>query len=185
MTPRDLAAARYAQNHEYMDKILGPTRLGTLSLSAHTDMLSPPPSPYADTTPAALEKQIAQLQSEVEALQAPRASEASAPVSDADADADAEPWARAPSQGPVLGMGYVRAQMPAEVAEILERQRAARQERAAQPSLTLSAEETARRAHAAIEAVNRQHAPQGEASPASEAAPGATGDAPAQPTPST
>ena len=129
VVPRDLAAARYSQNHTFMNQLLGPTRL---------DLLKAPPSPYEGKDPQQLTESIASLERELRNMQAEfqEKKKAFASISFDDAkeasmDAD-DSWAVAPSQGPVLGIGYVPADMPVEVAQILEQQRLRRFEREAQ-----------------------------------------------------
>lgn len=129
VVPRDLAAARYSQNHTFMDQLLGPTRL---------DLLKAPPSPYEGQDPQQLSESIASLERELrhmqDEFQEKKEAFTSLAIDDGkEASIDSqESWAEAPSQGPVLGIGYVPTSMPVEVAEILEQQRQRRCEREAQ-----------------------------------------------------
>ena len=129
VVPRDLAAARYSQNHTFMSQLLGPTRL---------DLLKAPPSPYEGKDPQQLADSIASLERELRNMRAEFQDKKKAFASfsfddteEASMDAE-ESWAVAPSQGPVLGIGYVPTDMPVEVAQILEQQRLRRSEREAQ-----------------------------------------------------
>lgn len=129
VVPRDLAAARYSQNHTFMNQLLGPTRL---------DLLKAPPSPYEGKDPQQLADSIASLERELRSMRAEFQDKKKAFASfsfddteEASMDAE-ESWAVAPSQGPVLGIGYVPTDMPVEVAQILEQQRLRRSEREAQ-----------------------------------------------------
>lgn len=129
VVPRDLAAARYSQNHTFMSQLLGPTRL---------DLLKAPPSPYEGKDPQQLADSIASLERELRSMRAEFQDKKKAFASfsfddteEASMDAE-ESWAVAPSQGPVLGIGYVPTDMPVEVAQILEQQRLRRSEREAQ-----------------------------------------------------
>lgn len=129
VVPRDLAAARYSQNHTFMSQLLGPTRL---------DLLKAPPSPYEGKDPQQLADSIASLERELRSMRAEIQDKKKAFASfsfddteEASMDAE-ESWAVAPSQGPVLGIGYVPTDMPVEVAQILEQQRLRRSEREAQ-----------------------------------------------------
>lgn len=129
VVPRDLAAARYSQNHKFMDQLLGPTRL---------DLLKAPPSPYEGKDPQQLTESIASLERELHDMQyefQEKRKVFTSPELDDGKEASMDPeesWAEAPSQGPILGIGYVPTDMPVEVAQLLEQQRQRRCEREAQ-----------------------------------------------------
>ncbi|KAL4399239.1 hypothetical protein ACI68E_003613 [Malassezia pachydermatis] len=101
-------------------------------------MLSPPPSPYKDKNVDNLKAQATALEAELAAMKESHTKKLTA-CQDLQPSQDetemAESWARAPSQGPVLGIGRVRMEMPVEVAAVLERQRALRQQREADAPL--------------------------------------------------
>ena len=145
---RDLAAARYALYHEWMDKLLGPTRL---------DHMAAPAPVYDAKYLQKLQSEIQSLQGELEEVEAARAEKRkafSAPVDDTNEEPEAEPWARAPSAGRVVGIGYVPTDMPAEVAAQLEAQANRRREREAhqQPPC-----KTVEEIQAMIQEVNQRH----------------------------
>lgn len=147
VVPRDLAAARYALYHEWMDRLLGPTRL---------DQMTAPTPVYDDKSLKKLESDIQTLQNEWESAKAAHAEKLktfNAPVDDK-SEAEAEPWAQAPSAGRILGIGYVPADMPVDVAAYLQAQAERRREREAQqPPPSKTPEEI----QAMIQEVNQRH----------------------------
>lgn len=110
VTPRDLAAARYAQNHEYMEKILGPQRLGTCPYLP--DMMTPPPAAYAHTKPAELKQQLAHVDDEINAMHAAHA-QRMAQRTPTPPPEDLAPWEQPMEDARVLGIGNIRASPPA------------------------------------------------------------------------
>ncbi|KAI3626836.1 hypothetical protein CBS14141_000837 [Malassezia furfur] len=139
VTPRDLSAARYAQNHELLEH-----------------MMQPPPSAYGHMKPKELEAQLAPLQHDIEAMEkahAERLAQWQSEQSEEPAEDDTPDWAQAPGAGPILGVGHIRADVPAEIAAQL----AARRE-PTQPSAPDAATRDA------IAQINRAHGVEGEAS---------------------
>ena len=182
IAPRDLSAARYALNHKLMDQIMGGTRL---------DMLKAPASPYERKNKEQLVSAAAALQREIQEMQRCHAAvkesfklpKSSAALSQgpeleseseptASAVPEPEAWARAPSQGSVLGIGYVRAQMPAEVVVILESQQERCRHRLeiqkAQHEAQQKAEEKARLVEQEAKYMKEQEAQQNQHQPEQE-----------------
>lgn len=148
VVPRDLAAARYALYHEWMDKLLGPTRL---------DQMTAPAPVYDASDVEKLEEQLKTLTEEVDSITTQYTEKKKAWNASADDDtseAEAEPWARGPSAGRILGIGYVPADMPPEVAAHFEAQAQRRRERDAQ-QLPLS--KTPEEIQAMIQEVNQRY----------------------------
>ena len=154
--PRDLVAARYAQNHVLLEKIFGPQRL---------DMLEPPTSPYKDQDPAKLRDEARALRSEIDAMErahqqtvARFKTHASEPAGGDEEAEEPEPWAQRPSAGPIVGIAHVPAEMPEEVAAVERKEAAALQERLAEQDTQGAGEEPhAQQVREAIDRVNEQH----------------------------
>ena len=89
-------------------------------------MMRPPPSAYQDTNPKELEAKLAPLQGEIDALEKSHAERMARWQSDLpseDVGNELADWERAPSAGPILGVGYIRADPPADVAAQLAARR--------------------------------------------------------------
>ena len=146
VTSRDLASARYAQNHEYIERIFGPKRL---------DLLDLPPTPYYGLDASQLKKQLEEAQQATEEARSAHqrhVAELSAGPTELPAEDDPE-WAKAPSAGRVIGIGFVPSDTPQSVAEVLRREALRKEEIArVQPSESL-VQQTA----AAIHDINAQH----------------------------
>lgn len=127
--PRDLSAARYAQNHALMSEIFGQTRL---------DLLKAPPSAFEGMVPTKLQDSVRALEREIDELMQNHANQKSqfttkndSAVLEEKENSDVD-WAQAPSKGRVLGIGYVPADIPEEVKRVIEDQRKRRHERESQ-----------------------------------------------------
>ncbi|SNX87370.1 uncharacterized protein MEPE_06080 [Melanopsichium pennsylvanicum] len=123
LTPRDIAVARYARNHQLMSTIFDARRI---------DTLVPAPSPYSNIKPQDVEEKIAKIQQESERLEKQhhlrlqelrQSSSANKAASAKDKSGDGEDavegetvasWAQGPSRGRILGVGFVRADSPEE-----------------------------------------------------------------------
>lgn len=123
-------------------------------------MMQAPPSPYAGKDKVALEEQIAQLRADIHSLEQSRGAARSAAQPDDEDTASAEAWEREPSAGKVLGIGYVRADMPDDIAASLEAQRALRAQLGDPPA------DQAERMRAMIFEVNRKYGVEAPAEPA-------------------
>lgn len=138
VTTLDLAAARYAQNHVYLERIFGPQRL---------DLMELPASPYHGKDAGALRDELARLEAELGAAQTAHAEHVQALTAPAPADAEApadEPeWAQRPSAGRIVGVGFVPAPTPPAVAEMLRAEALRREEIARAPPDAALAEQTA------------------------------------------
>lgn len=113
LTPRDLAVARYARNHELLSTVFDARRI---------DSLHPAPSPYAQVAPAELQAKVDALNTDISQLSSAhthkmtRVRHIIAGKADADdAETEPEPWARGAFRGKVLGLGFVRAPTPDEL----------------------------------------------------------------------
>lgn len=118
-------------------------------------MMQPPPSAYEHMKPKELEAQLAPLQQDIEALEkahAERLAQWQSEQPEEPAEDDTPDWAQAPGAGPILGVGHIRADVPAELAAQL----AARRE----PTQPPAPDATTRDALARI---NRAHGVEGEA----------------------
>lgn len=136
VTTRDLAAARYAQNHVYLERIFGPQRL---------DLMDLPASPYHGRDPGALRDELARLEAEIGAAQTAHAEHVQALTAPAPAEppADVPDWAQHPSAGRIVGVGFVPAPTPPAVAEMLGAEALRREEIARAPPNAALAEQTA------------------------------------------
>ncbi|WFD43414.1 hypothetical protein MPSI1_002075 [Malassezia psittaci] len=118
VTPRDLATARYARNHELLERILGPDRLDTMRA---------PPSPYEHTNPEQLRTELKSLESEIQQLDkdcAHRLKQWKNPENNqGDADNHLEDWEVQPSQGAILGIGHIRASPSPDIASQINARR--------------------------------------------------------------
>lgn len=84
-------------------------------------MMRPPPSPYQGTHTKELEEKLASAQNEVAELEkahAERMAQWRSDASDKPAADELAEWERAPSEGPILGVGHVRASPPPEYAAL-------------------------------------------------------------------
>lgn len=119
-------------------------------------MMQPPPSAYEHMKPKELEAQLAPLQHDIEAMEkahAERLAQWQSEQSEEPAEDDTPDWAQAPGAGPILGVGHIRADVPAEIAAQL----AARREPTQPPTPDAAARD-------AIAQINRAHGVEGEAS---------------------
>lgn len=137
ISPRNVAMARYKRNHELLGLIFDARRI---------DKLEPPPSPYVDVDQAGLKKGLEKLQEEMSELRESHSKRIkllkeesakedvllhfvkkgkglpSAVASDpttSDKVEQEESWAKEPSKGRIVGVGYVRTSTPEEVRELL------------------------------------------------------------------
>ncbi|WFC99323.1 hypothetical protein MYAM1_002067 [Malassezia yamatoensis] len=118
VTPRDLATARYARNHELLERILGPGRLDTMHA---------PPSPYEHTNPEHLRAELKSLKTEIQEIDQDFAHRSNqwrnAESNQEDVDDHLQDWEVQPSQGAILGIGHIRASPSPEIASQINARR--------------------------------------------------------------
>ncbi|PKI83877.1 hypothetical protein MVES_002237 [Malassezia vespertilionis] len=141
ITPRDLAVARYAQNHAYLEKIFAPNRFDTMQA---------PASPYKEHDADALKAQLNILASSMEELHKEhkqRRKALNAPEVAQERQDDLEDWQRDAGKGAVLGIGYISARMPQAVAEHFAARRTEAVPHASSAADTFNSVERRRRIH--------------------------------------
>ncbi|KAJ1573222.1 hypothetical protein NDA15_001608 [Ustilago hordei] len=119
LTPRDIAVARYARNHELLSIVFDARRI---------DTLTPAPSPYADVKQDDLKNKVASIQEEVikmakeheerlrELKESSSAKKNKKQRTEAEEGVGETPaWAESASRGKILGVGFVRAETPEEL----------------------------------------------------------------------